>query len=61
MKVLGYSPAQIRKALVGGVVAGIVAAGYALSDGVITGPEAGGIIAAVAGGIGAVFGIKNAG
>lgn len=55
-----YGPKQIAKAVVGGALAGLSAAGMALSDNVVTGPEACGIAAAVIATAGAVFGVSNA-
>lgn len=56
---LGYKPAQVRKAIAGGVVSAAAAFVPALSGG-ITGPELGAIVGAFIIGAGAVFGIKNA-
>lgn len=51
---------EYAKAIVGAVLAGLTAAGAALTDGVITGPEWIGIAIAVVATGGAVFGVPNA-
>ena len=51
---------KIAKAIVGGLAAGAAALGTALSDGHVTGTEWGVVIAAVLGGLAAVWATPNA-
>lgn len=56
----GYTPSQYMKAIVGGILAGLTALGTALTDGALDPVEIVGIVIAVVGTFGAVFGVQNA-
>ena len=60
MNPLKYSPSQLVKAITGGALAGLTAAGTALADGHVTAQEWVGIAIAAIATAGAVFGVKNA-
>jgi hypothetical protein len=52
--------AQMAKALVGALIAGLTALGTALADGEVTSPEWIGVAVAALGVLGAVFAVPNA-
>jgi hypothetical protein len=60
MSIFGYKPSDVRKAIAGGVVAVAPLLVPDLADGVLSGVEVGGLVAAFIAGAGVVFGIPNA-
>lgn len=59
MRIFGYQPRQIRKAIAAGTAPVVPLLAVDLLDLHLTRPELGGLVAAALTGFGVVFGIKN--